>query len=184
MQHEEEPTHSPAGSRADHREWAGFASHRWNTRERAYTMTGTPLMSTSLKWFVEEGARAITERDWQAYGALFSEDLEMRAPGIPGTVTGRHIRVAMVQGIMDAFPDGQVEVERAFGQDDLGCLQVRFAGTHTGPLAGSGGAEIPPTGKRVEFLYCIVVRFEEGIAVEVDEYYDQLDLLAQIGISV
>jgi predicted ester cyclase len=89
----------------------------------------------------------------------------------------------MVQGIMDAFPDGQVEVERAFGQGDLGCLQVRFEGTHTGPLAGSGGAEIPPTGRRVEFPYCIVVRFEDGKAVELDEYYDQLDLLTQIGVS-
>ena len=138
---------------------------------------------TPLKWFTEEGGRAITDRDWKAYGELFSENLAMRAPGLPGTVTGRHVRVAMVQGIIDAFPDGQVEVERAFGDGDLGCLQVRFEGTHTGPLAGSGGAEIPPTGRRVEFLYCIVVRFEDGLAVEIDEYYDQLDLLAQIGAS-
>ncbi len=139
------------------------------------------MTSTSLKRFTEEGGRAISDRDWQAYGELFSEDLAMRAPGLPGTVTGRHVRVAMVQGIMDAFPDGQVEVERSFGQGDLGCLQLRFEGTHTGPLAGSGGAEIPPTGRRVEFIYCVVVRFEEGVAVEIDEYYDQLDLLTQIG---
>jgi ketosteroid isomerase-like protein len=35
----------------------------------------------------------------------------------------------------------------------------------------------------VKFLYCIVVRFEDGKAVELDEYYDQLDLLTQIGVS-
>jgi predicted ester cyclase len=141
------------------------------------------MTSAPLKRFSEEGARAIADRDWRAYEELFSEDLAMRTPGLPGTVTGRHVRVAMVQGIMDAFPDGQAEVERAFGQGDLGCLQVRFEGTHTGPLAGSGGAEIPPTGRRVKFLYCIVVRFEDGKAVELDEYYDQLDLLTQIGVS-
>ena len=74
-------------------------------------------------------------------------------------------------------------VERAFGQGDLGCLQLWFEGTHTGPLAGSGGTEIPPTGRHVEFLYCIVMRFEDGLAVELDEYYDQLGLLTQIGVS-
>jgi len=141
------------------------------------------MTSSSLKWFSEEGGRAIAARDWQAYGELFSESLAMRAPGFPGTVRGRHYRVAMVRGIMDAFPDGRVEVERAFGDGDLGCLQVRFEGTHTGPLAGPGGAEIPPTGRRVEFFYCVVVRFEDGLAVEIDEYYDQLDLLAQIGVT-
>lgn len=141
------------------------------------------MASAPLERFTSEGGRAIADRDWQAYGELFAEDLAMRTPGLPGTVTGRHVRVAMVQGIIDAFPDGQVEVERAFGQGDLGCLQVRFEGTHTGPLAGSGGAEIPPTGKHVEFLYCIVVRFEQGLVVELDEYYDQLDLLTQIGVT-
>jgi len=140
------------------------------------------MTSAPLKWFTEEGDRAIADRDWEAYGELFSEDLAMRTPGLPGRVMGRHVRVALVQGIMDAFPDGQVEVERSFGQGDLGCLQIRFEGTHTGPLASSGGAEIPPTGSRVEFPYCIVVRFEDGKVVELDEYYDQLDLLAQIGV--
>ena len=140
------------------------------------------MTSAPLEQFSKEGGRAIADRDWRAYGELFSEDLAMRTPGLPGTVTGRHVRVALVQGIMDAFPDGHASVERAFGQGNLGCLQIRFEGTHTGPLASSGGAEIPPTGSRVEFPYCIVVRFEDGKVVELDEYYDQLDLLAQIGV--
>lgn len=142
------------------------------------------MTDTPMERFAAEGERAITERDWTAYGDLFSEDLAMRAPGFPGTVKGRHIRVAIVQGIFDAFPDGQVEVERAFSSGDVACMQVRFQGTHSGPLATPDGGEIPPSGSRVEFPYCLVVRFEDGIAVELDEYYDQLDLLNQIGVAL
>ena len=37
--------------------------------------------------------------------------------------------MAMVRGIMDAFPDGNAEMMRCFGQGDWACLEVRFTGT-------------------------------------------------------
>jgi len=41
---------------------------------------------------------------------------------------------------------------------------------------------LPPTVKSVAFPYCIVARFENGEAVEVDEHFDQLELLSQLGV--
>lgn len=140
------------------------------------------MIEQHLERFVAEGTRALNTGDWEAYGSLFSEDLRMRVPGLPGFTTGREARVKFVQGIMAAFPDGQVELERSFGQGDWGCIQVRFSGTHTGPLATPDGGEIPPTNKSVQFPYCIVVKFENGEATELHEYFDQLDLLTQIGV--
>ena len=89
----------------------------------------------------------------------------------------------MVQGIIDAFPDGRVDVERSFGEGDWGCIQVQFAGTHTGPLATPEGGEIPATNKPVRFPYCIVAKFENGEVTQLYEYFDQLDLLTQLGLT-
>lgn len=132
--------------------------------------------------FAEEGARAIAAGDWEAYGRLFSNDLVMRVPGLPGVTRGREARVHFVQGILRAFPDAQVQVENSFGQGDWGCIQVLFTGTHTGPLASPDGEDIPATHKSAQFPYCLVVRFDKGEAVELDEYFDQLDLLTQLGV--
>ena len=128
------------------------------------------------------GESSIAARDWAAYGSLFAEDLLMVTPAIPGITKGREARVQFVQGIMGAFPDGVVEVQRSFGRGDWACIEVLFTGTHTGPMAGQGGAEIPPTGKSVKWPYCMVMKFSDGLVSELYEYYDQLDLLAQLGL--
>lgn len=140
------------------------------------------MIEQQLDRFVAEGARSINTRDWESYGRLFSQSLVMQAPGLPGPTRGRDARVKMVQGIIEAFPDGRVEVQRQFGSGNWGCLQVMFAGTNTGPLAGPGGQQIPPTNKPVRFPYCIVAKFEDGEVTELHEYFDQLDLLTQLGL--
>ena len=139
-------------------------------------------MKADIEHFVAEAARAINDRDWEAYGRLFSENLEMQTPGLPGVTIGRQARVALVQGIVAPFPDGQVDLERTITEGDWGCLQLRFSGTHTGPMATPDGGEIPPTNKPVEFPYCLVAKFENGVVTELQEYYDQLAVMTQLGL--
>ena len=62
--------------------------------------------------FVAEAERSIAARDWETYGSFFAEDLLMVTPALPGPTTGRDARLKFVQGIMDSFPDGLVEVQR------------------------------------------------------------------------
>jgi steroid delta-isomerase-like uncharacterized protein len=132
--------------------------------------------------FVAEAERSIAARDWEAYGSFFAEDLLMVTPALPGPTTGRDARLKFVQGIMDSFPDGLVEVQRYFGKGDWACLEVLFTGTNTGPMPGPDGTEIPATHKSVKWPYCMVMKFEAGLCSELYEYYDQLDLLAQLGL--
>ncbi len=140
-------------------------------------------MSTDVESFIAEAARAINERDWNAYGRLFSEDLVMRTPGLPGVTTGRAARVELVQGIVAPFPDNQVDVERTITEGAWSCFQLRFTGTHTGPMAGPDGSEIAPTNKSVALPYCLVTKMDNGVVTEVHEYYDRLELVAQLGIA-
>ena len=132
--------------------------------------------------FAEAAESSIAARDWEAYGHIFAEDLVMVTPSLPGITRGRQARVQVVQGIMQPFPDGVVEVQRSFGQGERACLEVLFTGTHTKPLPGPGGTEIPATHRAVKLPYCMVMKFQDGLVSELCEYYDQLDLMTQLGL--
>lgn len=136
-----------------------------------------------VEHFCAEAERSINERDMEAYGQLFAEDLVMRAPGVPGEAHGRAARVGFVEGIIRTFPDGRIEGVRTFGEGDWGCIQFRFKGTNTGPLATPDGGEAPATNKAVAFPYCVVARFKDGQIAELDEYFDQLEMLKQLGVA-
>jgi predicted ester cyclase len=135
-----------------------------------------------LQRFLEDAEKAIEVRDWDAYGAVFAEDLLMVTPSLPGVTRGREARVKLAQGIIDPFPDGVVELVRSFFSGEWACVEVLFTATHTGPMAGPGGTEIPPTGKRVKWPYCMVMKFKDGLVSELYEYYDQMDLMVQLGL--
>jgi predicted ester cyclase len=134
--------------------------------------------------YIDGAVETVNARDWEGYGALFSDGVAMRFPGaIDGSVSGRAARVAFVEGIIRAFPDGQIRRVRVFGAGDWGCCQFEFAGTNTGPLGSPDGSETPPTGRPAAFPYCVVARFEDGLIVEFDEYFDRLEMLAQLGLA-
>ena len=134
--------------------------------------------------YTDGAVATVNARDWDGYGAFFAEDVAMRFPGaIDGSVSGRAARVGFVKGIMRAFPDGRISRVRVFGMGDWGCCQFAFEGTNTGPLAGSDGTDTPATGRRAAFPYCVVARWEGGEIVEFDEYFDRLEMLAQLGLA-
>lgn len=133
--------------------------------------------------YVDAAVETVNARDWDGYGALFAENVVMRFPGaIDGSVSGRAARVAFVQGILRAFPDGRISRVRVFGAGDWGCCQFGFEGSNTGPLGNPDGSDTPPTGKPAAFPYCVVARFEDGVIVEFDEYLDRLEMLGQLGL--
>ena len=125
--------------------------------------------------------KGLNARDWDAYGRMFAEGVVVYSPGSKEPSTGREARVQWVRDLIEGFPDGIVEVTGSFGQGDRLCAEFAFAGTHTGPLKGAGGT-VPPTNARVEFPYCITYVYESDEAVEVREYFDQLELLMPLGL--
>lgn len=140
------------------------------------------MIEELVERFVTEAERSVSVGDWETYGSFFAEDLYMVTPALPGPTTGRDARLEFVKGIMASFPDGRVEVQRSFGKGDWACIEWLFTGTHTGPMPGPDGTEIPPTNKSVKWPYCMVMKFKAGKVSELYEYYDQVDLLIQLGV--
>ncbi len=88
-----------------------------------------------------------------------------------------------LQGFGNAFPDLHIEKERAFGQGDWVSVELTITGTHKGPLPGPGGETIPATNKPVRFRNSIITKYEGGKIAEEHRYFDQLGLMAQLGLA-
>ena len=132
---------------------------------------------------ITEAVKALNVRDWEAYGAAFSESLITHATGLAEPVRGRTARVQWVQSIVQAFPNGVIEIARTFGNGDLLCVELIFQGTHDGPIPGPDGSPVPPTNRIVRFPYCLILQFDAGVVVELHEYFDLLAVYSQIGVG-
>jgi ketosteroid isomerase-like protein len=83
---------------------------------------------------------------------------------------------------MEAFPDGEMEIAASYDSGDTAIVEWLFHGTNTGPLPLPGGETLPATGKRVSVRGADVVTFAGGAAVKLHSYYDQVELLTQLGL--
>jgi steroid delta-isomerase-like uncharacterized protein len=121
-------------------------------------------------------------RDREGYLALYTDDCEITAPGFTGH--GHEDLGAFWDVQMTALPDNRITVLRT-AVGDGGALVVEESvveGTHTGPLVGADGSELPPTGRHVSAPFAMVHELRDGKLVASRLYYDQLDFLAQLGV--
>ena len=127
--------------------------------------------------------KAFNAKDLDAFVALAAESYVGYAPDQPEPRKGREGLREWMQTTFTAFPDGRWETVRSFGQGDLTCGEVSFTGTQTGPLPGPGGEMIPATNKPFRGTFVMVTKWEGGEVTETRVYFDQLDMIAQLGLA-
>ena len=132
---------------------------------------------------IEATTRTWNERDKDGYLALYTDDCEMTVPGFSGR---GHEGLGQFWDVeMTALPDNKVTVLRT-AVGDGGALVVEesvIEGTNTGPLVGADGSELPPTGKHVSAPFAMVHEVRDGKLAASRCYYDQLEFLAQLGVT-
>ena len=84
--------------------------------------------------------------------------------------------------MFDAFPDMHVDVKQTMAQGDLAAIEFTFAGTHEGPMAMPSGPTVPATGKKVIAKGCNTFEFANGKIVRNSLYWDQLGMMARMGL--
>jgi ketosteroid isomerase-like protein len=98
---------------------------------------------------------------------------------------GRAAIIEAAKAAVAPNPDvrGELQLVLASGQHLVSV--ALWKGTHTAPLPGPGGKEIPATGKTFGFLMAHTVELDPGrTAVQVDaDYVDAGTLLGQLGLS-
>lgn len=118
--------------------------------------------------------------DIAAATSAFSQEVEIADPGI-GTVHGVGRFREYLESFRRVIPDGRAIVHRLYEAENVVVVEGRFVGTHTGPLRGPGG-DIKPTGATVDVRFANVWRIEDGAITCHHTYYDQLELLTQLGL--
>jgi predicted ester cyclase len=82
----------------------------------------------------------------------------------------------------EAFPDNRLGITAIHADGRGGVHEGRFTGTHAGTLRGLAG-EIAATNRAVDAPFCGVYEFDEGKITSVHLFFDQMELLTQLGLA-
>jgi steroid delta-isomerase-like uncharacterized protein len=124
---------------------------------------------------------AFNAHDEAAIRAVTADDCTFEGPGgvrLEGgdAVTG----YAMIW--LNAFSDAKIEIVHSVVDGDWIAVTGVFRGTHDGTLASPDG-HVPATGRSLEGRHSQFVRFADGKSVEEYLYYDQIDVITQLGLA-
>jgi steroid delta-isomerase-like uncharacterized protein len=122
---------------------------------------------------------AFAAGDEETMRTLCHDDVEFVDPGASGSSLEEYI--AYSRPFWTAFPDGSMGLDNQIVSGDTVVSELRYAGTHTGPMATPQG-EVPPTGNQIDVRGCSVDRVERGKIVSHHGYFDQLQFLMQLGL--
>ena len=132
---------------------------------------------------LDASTKALNDRDLDRFESLHLNSVIQRDPQHPEGIKGVKAIRAGLEPFLKAFPDIRYVVERQFGAGDWITQLSHMRGTHTGPLEVPGGPTIPATNKSVRIPVALVARLEGGKFAEINLYFDQAGLMAQLGLA-
>jgi predicted ester cyclase/heme-degrading monooxygenase HmoA len=147
-----------------------------------YTLVFSSVRDGDTKSLIKRDTELWNARDRE--GWMAGLDLHRLTMEMPGDVrmTGREAADSMWDTWQQAFPDNRLEIVAIYADDRGGVEEAYGIGTHTGTLRSSAG-EIPPTGKAVRVRMCGVYQFEDAKITNYHLYFDQAELLTQLGLG-
>jgi steroid delta-isomerase-like uncharacterized protein len=134
----------------------------------------------TAKEAAERHLAAFNAKDADAFVGNESPDIEFALPGAI-TLRGRDQVRAYMEIFWRAFPDASVTPQARILTEDIAVIEAVFSGTQTGTLHTPTG-EIPPTGRQVSLRQVAVQRVKDGLVISEHLYFDQLELMAQLGL--
>jgi steroid delta-isomerase-like uncharacterized protein len=127
-----------------------------------------------------ENVAALNASDAERLRATYAESATLEAPG-PARFEGADAITEYVMVWLRAFPDGQQTVVNTLVAADWVVSEFTFTGTHTGTLSSPDG-DIPATSRKATGRGVQMQRVEDGKIVEERIYFDQLEILTQLGL--
>jgi steroid delta-isomerase-like uncharacterized protein len=128
----------------------------------------------------QEFVEAFNAHDEARLHALDREDVVFEAPG-DVKLAGPDATTEYAMSWLRAFPDARITVQNTIAADDWAVQEFTFEGTHEETLVGPAG-EIPATHRRLTGRGVQIIRVQGGKIADVRLYYDQVQLLTQLGL--
>ncbi len=123
---------------------------------------------------------AFNKADWDRLEQHLSREVLYTETGTGRRVEGAAAYVQLCKGWREAFPDVTGTVTNAVAGDDIAVLEIRWDGTHTGPLETPAGP-VPASGNPIAVDASFWTRYEGDSIQEIHHHLDVLALLQQIG---
>ena len=125
---------------------------------------------------------AINARDLSLWLRHLAEDYIAEHPGV-SIPLNKTRSMGYQQRFVTALPDIHLEVLHVLAEGDYVLIHWTASGTHAERLATVTGETIPPTRRRVRVSGALLTEVRDGKIVREWTYWDQLSLLAQLGIT-
>lgn len=131
---------------------------------------------------IDRMTAAMVSHDVAALAAAYAEDAVAVTPD-EGELKGRDEIVRYLGGLLSAIPDFTWEALAEHESGDTSIDEGWIVGTNTGPLPLPDGSTMPATGRAVRVRGCDVATVDGGVIVRHHFYYDQMELLTQLGLA-
>jgi steroid delta-isomerase-like uncharacterized protein len=137
---------------------------------------------SEAKRVLEQAIEYWNAGDGEAWTALYTEDVVYEAPGGQRITGLADLKEKYFDALLTAAPDRVSRDVVLVADSEYVVEQARYVGTHTGPLRNPDGAEVPATGKSFDFPFVGIFQVRGGKIRSIRIYYDQLELLMQLGL--
>lgn len=123
---------------------------------------------------------AFNAHDERALLALHAANIKFEAPG------GVHVNTtaeatAYAMRWLKGFPNGKMTVRNEIVSGPWFVQEITMEGVHSGPFQTPTGI-VSPTGKKVVGKGVQILHVENGQITEARLYFDQLEMLSQLGL--
>ena len=125
---------------------------------------------------------ALNARDLSLWSRHLAEDYTAEHPGVSNPLNKTR-SMGYQQRFVTALPDIHLEVLHVLAEGDHVFIHWTASGTHAERLATVTGETIPPTRRRATVSGAMITKVRDGKIVREWSYWDQLSLLAQLGIT-
>jgi len=127
-----------------------------------------------------EATEAFNAHDEERIRSHYADNSVFEAPG-DVRLEGPEAIAGYAMAWLNAFPDAQLTIHNQIASGDWAVQEFTFEGTHTEALPGPTG-DIPATNRRLVGRGIEAIRVENGKIVQDNLYYDQVQLLTQLGL--
>jgi steroid delta-isomerase-like uncharacterized protein len=128
----------------------------------------------------KEGLDAFNAHDEERLRASYADNAVVEAPG-DVRLEGRDGATEYAMSWLRAFPDARLTVQNEIEAGDWVAYQFTFEGTHENPLVSPEG-EVPATHRSLKGRGAQILRIENGKVAEEHLYFDQVQILTQLGL--
>jgi len=137
---------------------------------------------SEAKKVLEEAIERWNANDREGWAALYTDDVVYEAPGGARISGLADLKEKYFDALVIAAPDRGSRDVVLYADGDHVVEEARYTGTHTGTWRSPNGAEVPATGRELDFPFVGVFRVGEGKISSIRIYYDQIEVLTQLGL--